>query len=772
MARVSTSKTEYSVIGKSLPRPDGWDKVTGKAEFSDDIQFAHCLTAVIKTANVPHAEILSIDTSEAEKIPGVHAVITAKDIPGENQVGVIIHDQPCIADKKVRYRGEGVAVVAADSREIAEEACKKIKVEYKELPGIFTAKEGFADKIQRIHEKTNIATSLKIRKGDVSKAWEKADVIIEDEYHTHHQEHAYIETLGCAAVPGKDGSITIYGSMQCPFYVQKAVSTVMGLPYSKVRVIQTATGGAFGGKEDVPSEFCSKAAILAQKTGRPVKIILTREEDIYMTSKRHPFDVKVKIGATKDGKLIACEVLALADAGAFATLSPVVIFRATIHAAGTYVIPNVHVDVYGVYTNNMPSGAFRGFGSPQVHFAIESIMDQLAEKLNMDPIDLRLKNALKVGSRTCTNQLLKESVGLVETIDLARKESHWNKKRKELAKHGRNGNQFAKGIGVAVGWYGNSLGSKGWYLDGAGANVQLLADGTATVAIGGTELGQGATVIASQIAGETLGLAIEKIQFLTPDTSMVPDSGPTVASRTTTISGGAVLNACRELVENITPTAAKLLKCKPADVRLKEGKVYSVKSKNKFITHQDLVKECYSNNIHLAAQGWFLAPKVEWDMETGLGEPYYAYSFMTHIAEVEVDRFTGQVKVEKITAVHDIGTVINPKQASGQVEGGLAQGVGYSVYETFKIEKGIPKTRNFTTYIIPTALDVPEINVKFVECQESHGPFGAKSLGEPPIIPIGAAIANAVYNATGVRVKELPISAEVMWKYMQEAGKI
>ena len=763
-----TADSEYSVIGKSVIRPDGWGKVTGETQYIADMDFPQSLVAIIKGGDYPHAEIVSVDTSDAEKLPGIVAVMTAKDIPGENQVGAVIPDQPCLAEKKVRYLGEPIAIIAAENRKIAEEACRQIKITYKKLPGIFSAKDGFKDPSPRVHEKTNIATQLKVRKGNMTKGWKQSEIILEHEYHTHHQEHAYLETVGCIAVPNRDGSITIYGSMQCPFYVQKAVSVVLRISLSQVRVIQTPTGGAFGGKEDIPSEFCAKAALLAWKTGRPVKLILTREEDIQLTSKRHPFDIRIKLGATRKGILTAVEVEGFADSGAYITLSPIVIYRAAVHAAGAYLIPNVQADMYGVYTNHIPSGAFRGFGSPQVHFAIESMMDELAVELKIDPIQLRLQNCLKEGTRTATNQLLKESVGLEKTIRLAEKKSDWKKKQKAYALDNKSGKGRSwKGIGVAIGIYGNTLGAKGWHMDGAGANLQLLADGTATVGIGGTELGQGATTVICQIVAETLGLKVEDVHFLPTDTGAVPDSGPTVASRTTTISGGATLDAAKQLVKRIKPIAAKLLGCKPMEVIFREGLCYPKGKKNKAIPMKVLANHCFQNNIHLAAQGWFHAPKCEFDTDAGTGDAYYTYSYMTHIAEVEVDKISGQIKVIKMTAVHDIGTVINPELAIGQVQGGVVQGIGYAVYEGFKIQEGTPLTRNFATYILPTAKDVPTTDVYFVEEKESHGPFGAKGLGEPPLIPVAGAIANAVYNATGVRIREIPLTPERVWMEMK-----
>ncbi|MDI6782962.1 MAG: xanthine dehydrogenase family protein molybdopterin-binding subunit [bacterium] len=751
----------FSYVGKPVQRVDAKDKVTGTAQYIADLNFSNQLYGKMVLAGVPHAIIKRIDTTKTRKESGVVAILTAESIPGKNQVGAVIHDQPLLAEKKVRYTGDCVAIIAAESKEIAEQASHLIKLEYEELPGVFSPLDSLKSNAPQIHAKGNLLTHYKIRKGDIEKGFAESDVIVEQTLETGHQEHLYLETLGAIAVPQPNGEMTIYGSLQCPFYVQKAVAMALGIGLNYVRVIQTVTGGAFGGKEDVPSEICARAAVLAYATKRPVKLILDREEDIIATSKRHPAILHYKLGAKKNGKLTATEIEIYSDVGAYATLSTIVLYRMTIHAPGPYIIPNVKVDTYGVYTNHPPCGALRGFGTPQANFGSELTMDLLAAKLGIDPLELRLRNALEVGTRTATNQLLKESVGLKETLLKAKRASQWvNKVGAKHASPAKSRKRY--GIGCSAMYYGVSLGAKGWSMDAAGAHLQLLADGTVSVAIGNTEMGQGAETVLAQITAESLGVALDKVRILPVDTSFVPDSGPTVASRATVFSGNAIVNAAEQLQKNLLPIAAKLLETKkPNEIIFQDGFIYLNRNPKKKIPFLTLAQEAFKRNACMFAAGWYHAPEVVWNQETGLGEAYYVYSYGTQIVEVAVDMVTGKVTVLNVTAVHDVGKAINPKQIEQQVEGGVVQGIGYALYEKFIIEQGKILTDTCATYTIPTALDAPpEIKTIIVESASKDGPFGAKGVGEPPIIPTAAAIANAVSNAIGKRITKIPITPE------------
>lgn len=747
---------DLRLVGRPIKRVDARAKVTGRAKYVADLGTHDMLYGKMLFSPHPHARILDIDTSEAKALPGVWAVITAKEIPGENQIGVVTWDQPLLAQEKVRFVGDCVALVAAESKAIATQALDLIRVDYQPLPGVYTAQEALGENSPPIHQGGNLLTHLKIRKGDVEMGFEEAEIILEETFHTQRQEHVYLEPIGALATPQEDGSMAILGSLQCPFYVQKGVAGVLGLPLSKVRIVQATTGGGFGGKEDVPSEICAFASLLAWKTNRPVQMILTREEDLRRSSKRHPMTIGYKMGANGDGKILCAQVQVLADMGAYATLSPVVLYRSTVHATGPYQIPHVKVDTRGVYTNNMPSGAFRGFGAPEVTFAHESMVDELAAKLGMDPIQVRLMNGFRLGSQTATGQTLGESVGYEETVLRAKEACEWEKKR---AQNKQLSSSRRRGLGVSTIFYGVSLGAKGWFLDGAAALVQIHQDGSVSVAIGGTEMGQGAQTVIVQLAAESLGLPVERITILPTDTSLVPDSGPTVASRTTVFSGNATLDALGQIKENLREMAGELLGVSPQEVDFRDEQVLGG---GKRVSFDQLLKHCYQHNANLAAEGWFVSPPCSFDEETGQGDAYYVYGYGTQIAEVEVDLDTGGVRVLRVTAAHDVGKAINPQGVCGQIEGGVVQGVGYALLEDFVMKEGHIETPDLATYTIPTSLDVPQVVPLIVESASQVGPFGAKGLGEQPIIPTAAAVANAIYDATGVRVRSLPISPQVL----------
>jgi len=421
-----------AAVGAPVKRVDASDKVTGRAVYLDDMVVPGVLHAALVFPGCAHAVLRGVDTSAARSMAGVRSVLTADDIPGENQVGVIDADQPLLPFDRIRYEGDAVAVVVAETAGLAREAADAVAVDLTELPGVFDAVRAMEPDAPLVHESGNVFLHDKVRKGDVDAGFDAADIIVERDFRTYHQEHCYLEPLAALAVPEDNGSMTVYGTMQCPFYVQKAVAGVLGLPLASVRVIQTVTGGGFGGKEDAPSEICACAALAAWKTGSAVKLIYSREEDFLRSSKRHPMHVTFKLGVRRDGTFTAAKIRAVADAGAYSTLTPVVVFRAAAHATGPYEIPNVSTDIYGVYTNRQTTGAFRGFGQPQVIFANESVIDEVADAIGMDPVDIRLRNCLDVGKRTATNQLLTESVGLKRTLELARELSGWDGKRAVL----------------------------------------------------------------------------------------------------------------------------------------------------------------------------------------------------------------------------------------------------------------------------------------------------------------------------------------------------
>ena len=750
--------SKYKYVGKSVVRIDARDKVTGKTDFIKDLNFPRLLYAKMVLSPDPHANIIGIDTSKAKQMSGVKTVLTGKDVLGNNQVGLIIQDQPLFATEKVRYAGDCVALVVAESEEMANMAAAEVELDLKPLKALYSARESYSSKRLMIHPNGNIVSHLKLRKGNHNSPLKDAKVIVEAELKTPHQEHAYLETLGTVAVPHKDGSITIYGSIQCPYYVQRSISETLGINYNKVKIIQSATGGAFGGKEDVPGEICSRAALAAVVTGRPVRMILERTEDAIYSSKRHPFEMSYKIGAKKNGQLVGVIAEQYAAAGAYATLSPVVMFRAVVHAAGPYVIPNIKVDTYSCYTNHPPSGAFRGFGGPQSAFGIERIMDILADELGMDPMELRERNLLKKGKRTATNQLLKESIGLSETVNKIKKSNLW--KSRKSAKS--NDDRYAIGVGVACMHYGNTLGAMGWYLDGAGAYVQVHRDGSISVSVGITELGQGSGTTLMQMTAEAFGVKTDRIKILEVDTSYVPDSGPTVASRSTTMSGNAILDAARQLKPDLIKAAARVLGVAPSKVEITNDRAYTINDSKKSVSFEALAEYAFRHNTKLAAAGWWVAPHSEWDIKTGMGNTYFAYSYASHLVKVRVDTITGMVKVLEVIAAHDVGKAINPEGVRAQAEGGIVQGIGYALSEDLIFEEGRLMNPYFSNYILPYPLETPKITTHIIEKLGPDGPFGAKSMGEPPIIPIGAAIVSAVSNALSVQFVEMPLTPEVI----------
>jgi len=717
------------IVGQRIRRPDALDKVKGSALYIEDVAVAGALVAGVLRSPHAHARIARLDVFAARNLPGVHAVLTAADIPGKNLIPMIQNDWPVLAEGVVRHVGEAVALVAAEDREALAAGLAAIKVEYEKLPPRLEMEEALAA--------GEILAQWKVRRGEAEVALGRSDVVVvEGTYHTPYQEHAYIEPNGMVAIPEGPG-VVVHGSMQCPFYVQKAVASALGCDLSHARIVQTVTGGGFGGKEDAPSAPGAQVALLARATGRAVRLILTREEDMAVMSKRHPGRIRMRTGATRDGHLVACEVDYLLDGGAYATLSPVVLFRGTVHACGPYRVPNVKVDARAVRTNTVPSGAFRGFGEPQVVFACESQMDRLAERLDMDPLALRRINALRAGDETITGHRLTTSVGFDEVLDKVAEASGWESKRESFPSHS---GLVRRGIGLAACYYGVGLGAMGKHLNPAGASVVVSADGSVTVAVGTTEIGQGMITVLSQITAEALGCPVELVKIMDPDTSRVPDSGPTVASRTTVMSGNAIRDAAAKIRAAMEPVIA-----------------------DSGLNWRDAVLLCVTKQVGLAAHGWSVPPTTTFDLETGQGEAYICYSWSANVVEVEVDMETGETRVTKVWSGHDTGRVINPTTGEGQVEGGVLQGLGYALVEEHMLRDGRILNDQFSTYIIPTTLDTPEIKAILVEHEFPWGPYGAKGLGETPIIGVAPAVTAAIHHATGVHLDRIPATPERVW---------
>ncbi len=742
-----------SVVGKRVKRAEGKVRVQGAGLFADDYKYHDMLHAAVVRSPVARGLIRKINIGKVINKPGVAGVFTFKDIPGRNAVPIVIDDQPFLAEKYVNYIGEPIAVVVAESRNQARAAAKTAELKIDKLDAVIDLLEARNHAAIHLFGNDNIFKHLKIRRGNPAKAFEDCDVIVENEYSTPYQEHAYIEPQAMIAIPSPDGSVEIRGAMQCPFYVRKAVTTVLGYPESKVRVIQAATGGAFGGKEDVPSLLACQAALPAVKLGRPVKLVYDRTEDMISMSKRHPAWIRYKSGASRDGILRAVEVEYLIDGGAYATLSAVVLFRGTVHAVGPYRCDNVKVDSYALATNKVPCGAFRGFGSPQILFAAESQMDQLAEKLALDPVEFRRRNLLRAGDESVTGQKLQSSVGLEKTLDRTIQVSGWTPGiRKEED----------TGYGFSTIFYGVGLGAGGKHLARTGARVMVHADGSILFSVGTTEIGQGMTTVLSQIVADELGAPLDRVEMLPADTSRVPDSGPTVASRSTTMSGNALKDACIKIKSVLIAEAAEMLQCSISEISAEDGNISSGKGS---IALLDVIKSCTIKRKPLSAEGWHISPPTSFDEATGMGDAYVTYAWATNLAKVKVDRDTGEVTVLKIWSAHDIGRAINPSLAEGQIEGGVLQGLGYALMEDMRADAtGAIINPEFSTYIIPTAEDQPPIVPLIIEDPYPDGPYGAKGFGEQPLMGIAPAIANAVYDAVGVRIKELPLTPEKIWR--------
>lgn len=735
------SPSQRTVIGQRLRRPDAPDKVKGTALYIEDLDFAGSLFGGVLRSPHAHARIRKLDAARARAVPGVRAVVTAREIPGRNLIPMVQSDWPVLAQDFVRHVGEGVAVVAADTREALAEGLAAVQVEYEPLPALLDMEEALAA--------GEVMARYKVRRGEASVALTRSDlIVVEATYQTPYQEHAYIEPNGMIAAPDGAGGVVVHGSMQCPFYVQKGVASALGVDLNRVRIVQTVTGGGFGGKEDAPSAPGAHAALLAMATGRPVRLIFSREEDMAVMSKRHPARIQVKLGATRNGHLIAAEVDYLLDGGAYATLSPVVLFRGTVHACGPYRVPNVKVESRVVRTHKVPCGAFRGFGEPQVVFAFEAALDELAERLGQDPLVLRLKNALQIGDETITGHRLTESVGFRDVLEQVAAGSDWKRKREEYA---RDRGTVRRGIGLAASYYGVGLGAMGKHLNPAGANVVVAGDGSVTIAVGTTEIGQGMVTVLTQIAAEALGCPPDAVRVVEADTSRVPDSGPTVASRTTVMSGNAIRDAAAKIRAAMEPVIA-----------------------DSGLPWREAVALCVQKQIGLAAHGWAVPPATTFDLATGQGEAYVCYSFSANVVEVEVDTETGETRVKGVWSGHDVGRVVNPTLGEGQVEGGVVQGLGFALTEEHALRDGRILNDQFSTYIIPTPLDVPEIKSVLVESAFTWGPYGAKGLGETPIIAVAPAVVAAIHHAVGVRLYSLPATPERVWEALRgqppEAG--
>ena len=784
----------HKSVGHSHTRHDGVDKVIGTAIYTDDLVFDGMLYAKVRRAMIPHGFLTKLDISKAKALPGVAAVLTAEDIPGEHNHGLVIFDWPVMVGlgERVRYVGDALAIVAAETQAIAEEAAALIQAEFDLQSVITNPVQARQDGVPQIHEKGNLLKHIKVRKGDMEKGFAEADVILEHTFHTPTTDHAFIEPECSIAVPTPDGRMEIYVGSQIPYQDRTQVARAMGWPEERVRIVGQLMGGGFGGKEDVMGQIHS--AMLANVTQRPVKLLFDRHESLLVHPKRHATQIRLKIGAKKNGRIVACDTELYGDTGAYASLGEKVMTRATTHSAGPYDIEHVRADCYAMYTNNPPAGAFRGFGVTQSAFAVESMMDMLAETLGIEPVELRRMNALHVGSVTNTGQLLRESVGLTECID--RVDAEMRKHNPDpfkpvvvsaLSGTTRQGSEVEASVitgpsttdfatsasssaqdgnivrawGFASAYKNTGLG--GGAPDISNAEVELYDNGTFEVRSSSAEMGQGLVTVMRLTVAEEMAVSPEQVKVLVMDTDLTPNGGPTTASRQTYVTGNASRYAAKTLRDAITATMAEKYDVRPEQIRFENGIVHA---NGHSMTYAEVASEMKAMGQKPRALYEYEAPKTQ-PLGTG-GDMHFAFSFGVQAAEVEVNKLTGEVRVLKVISANDVGMAVNPLGLQGQVEGGVMMGLGNCLTEEFIMDNGYVVTDHLARYRIPGIMLTPEITSIIVEHPTAEGPYGAKGVGEICSIPTTPAITNAIYNAVGVRIDKLPVDQEMIAREIWE----
>lgn len=715
-------------VGQSIPRVDGREKVLGEARYIDDLVWPDMIFGRTVRSTVAKGRILSVTLDPAFDWNGF-TVVDHRDIPpgGRNLVSLFADDQPLLAVDRVNHREEPILLLAHADRGRLDEAMAHVRVEYQAEEPTF--------ELERASE---VLKEVRIAKGDLEAGFAQAEIVVEGTYRTGAQEQLYIEPNGVVAIPGVAGDprgVTLYGSLQCPYFVVNALRVVFGLEEKQVRVVQATTGGAFGGKEEYPSMLAGHAALLACKAGRPVKMVYDRHEDMTATTKRHPSWVRIRTGLLRDGTIVAEDIDFRLDGGAYVTISPVVLSRGAIHAGGPYRIPNIRIVGRAFKTNTPPNGAFRGFGAPQSQFAKEVHMDRIAERVGIDAVELRRKNLLRAGDATATGQVLRASADLERVLDRA------------LARHGRGRKRKPTegkltGSGLALFWHGAGFTGGGEDRLASRVGLELLPGGV-RILVSTTEMGQGSRTTHSQIVADTLEIPVDWVDSFDPDTSRVPNSGPTVASRTCMIVGGLLAAAAEKMKLTLGAWRTPEEFCRRARARLgQEGPL--------------TVFEQYRR-----------ASGSSWNEETYEGDAYGAYAWGCNLADVEVDAVTFEVRCTRMTTVVDVGRAIHPVIVEGQIEGGTLQAIGWALYEDVVMRDGRMANGHFTDYIIPTTLDCPHIEVELIEDPYGGGPFGAKGIGECPMDGPAAALVNAIRRATGARLDAIPATPE---RVMQALG--
>lgn len=760
--------------GRSLPRVDGLEKTTGAVRYVGDIASGGMWHGAVVRSTVASGRVRSIAFDPAFDWSRV-AVVTAGDIPGENIIPIIKRDMPCLAADRVAYCGEPIALVAAPTAALLDDALRSFRVEFdpeEPLIGI----EKIIRREQTAPRSVGTLHTIDIKKGDLNRGFAAADEIVEGEYFTGPQEQAYLEPQGIIALPQADGllpqavgllpqavGMRIVGSLQCPFFVRPAVACVLGVDDDKVVVEQTPTGGAFGGKEDYPSFLASYAALLALKAKAPVRMVLGREDDMAFTPKRHASWSRFKAGVKRNGLLTALEIDFVIDGGAYTTLTPVVLSRGAIHITGAYACDNVLVKARALRSNTVPAGAFRGFGAPQALFACESHMDEIAARLSIDPIALRKRNALRPGATTATGQRLDESVAAIDCLDAITRACAYDGRLSSIKKQNTQPGRARRGLGTALFWHGGGFTGSGEDRIASRARLELGSDGRVAIRVSSTEMGQGSVTTLSQILADACGIDIGLVDYPLPDTAHVPDSGPTVASRTTMIVG-KIVECCGHGVVAEIERRLGAAACGEGEFKASDGTT---------MTWAQAAAAALCQGPLIVEREYETPPGLTWDEETHRGDAYAAYAWGAVAVEVAVDTITFEVTPLDVWCAVDVGKAINPLAARAQIEGGLIQALGYGLLEEVTLgEDGLPREKRFQTYVVPTTADTPALHVELLEFPYSHGPAGAKGIGELPMNGLAPALRNALRHALGISVNQLPATPERILDALESSGAI
>lgn len=742
---------ESITLGKSELRKDAWGKVTGAAEYVADIKLDNVLYGAVARSSLHHGRILSIDTTAAQAAPGVVRVLTAADIPGEKNFGALVQDQPALASDLVRHFGEPLALVVAASRVAAYQAARLVQVNYEPIDPLFDPVAALQSDVSKLHEAGNLISRYEIKNGDIDKGFAEAEVILEDTFSVPLISPAYMETENSLACWNNDGTLTVWVSSQHPFTDQLEIAATLGIPSENVHVKSAVIGGAFGGKEDASLAILTSFAAWAVKG--TVKLVNTRQESFWAHPKRHSVQFQYKLGAKKDGTFVALKAVAHMDTGAFASLGPAVGVIVTETLGGSYRIPNVDLETLVVYTNSPLAGAVRGFGSPQSHFAIESMVDMMAAELGLNPIEVRRKNILREGDKMFTGVVVNNTANSLP-VSLAHAQVTCRKFAAIPPSPGK-----VAGVGIALVMQSMGLGAK--VLDDSAQRLEWKPDGSVLIHLGAPDMGQGLTMAAEQIAAEAMELPYELVNTIGLDTSNSPNGNVTCASRMTYMVGNTLVAAAKQLKAQMLEQAARLLNRPQESLGYSHG--YVVTAEDERIAVKEIISRAADDGIALHSEATFSFPYPEetTPQHFPIGMPHVLFCFGAQVARVEVDPELGTVTVTHLTAIHDVGRAISKAGVEGQIEGGAAMGLGYALFESMDLKEDGQWVDSFTEYLLPTSKDVPTFHENIIlEIPEESGPFGAKGIGEVAVPPTAPAIANAVYNAIGIRVKSLPITPE------------